>query len=111
MIERVIENLLDNAVRHSSAGGSIEFTFRPQKGALAVCVSDTGCGIPQEDLPHIFDRFYHRDRTRDGKAGYSGLGLAIAKRILELHNKSIIVESKPGSGTTFTFFLPVHHPA
>jgi signal transduction histidine kinase len=111
MIERVIENLLDNAVRHTSAGGSIGFTFSLQNGDLAVCVSDTGCGIPEEDLPHIFDRFYHRDRTQEGKAGYSGLGLAITKRILELHNKSIIVESKPGSGTTFTFFLPVHHPA
>jgi signal transduction histidine kinase len=111
MIERVIENLLDNAVRHTSPGGSIRLTFSAQNGDISVCVSDTGCGIPEEDLPHIFDRFYHRDRTHESKTGYSGLGLAIAKRILELHDKSIIVESKARSGTTFTFFLPVYHPA
>ena len=111
MIERVIENLLDNAVRHTSPGGSIRLTFSARNGDISVCVSDTGCGIAEEDLPHIFDRFYHRDRTQASKAGYSGLGLAIAKRILELHNKTIRVESKAGSGTTFTFFLPVYHPA
>jgi signal transduction histidine kinase len=106
-----IENLLDNAVRHTSPGGSIRLTFSAQNGDITVCVSDTGCGIPEEDLPHIFDRFYHRDRTQENKAGYSGLGLAITKRILELHNKSIMVESTAGSGTTFTFFLPIYHPA
>jgi two-component system OmpR family sensor kinase len=111
MIERVIENLLDNAVRHTSEGGSIRIAFSSHNGDIAVSVSDTGCGIPEEDLPHVFDRFYHRDRTQEGKAGYSGLGLAIARRILELHNKSIIVESKAGSGTAFTFFLPAYHPA
>ena len=111
MIERVIENLLDNAVRHTSPGGSIRLAFSAQNGDISVCVSDTGCGIPEEDLPHIFDRFYHRDRTKESKTGYSGLGLAITKRILELHNKSIMVESKAGSGSTFTFFLPVHNPA
>jgi signal transduction histidine kinase len=105
MIERVIENLLDNAVRHTSPGGSIRLTFSAQNSDISVCVSDTGCGIPEEDLPHIFDRFYHRDRTHESTTGYSGLGLAITKRILELHDKSIIVESAAGSGTTFTFFL------
>jgi signal transduction histidine kinase len=111
MIERVIENLLDNAVRHTPEGGLIRIAFSSHNGDIAVSVSDTGCGIPEEDLPHVFDRFYHRDRTQDSKAGYSGLGLAIAKRILELHGKSIAVESTAGSGTTFTFFLPVYHPA
>lgn len=111
MIERVIENLLDNALRHTSEGGMIRLTFNVQNGDMAVCISDTGCGIPEEDLPHVFDRFYQRDRTQKSKVGHSGLGLAITKRILELHNKSIIVESSAGSGTTFTFFLPVFHPA
>lgn len=111
MIERVIENLLDNAVRHTDEGGSIRLTFSQQNGDIAVCISDTGCGISEEDLPHIFDRFYQRDRTQETKAGHSGLGLAITKRILELHNKSITVKSAAGSGTTFTFFLPVHRPA
>jgi signal transduction histidine kinase len=111
MIERVIENLLENAVRHTPAGGSIRLTFSPQNTDIAVGVSDTGCGIPGEDLPFIFDRFYRREKTQSAKTGYSGLGLAIARRILELHDKSIRVESTPGSGTTFTFLLPAHHPA
>ena len=111
MIERVIENLLENAVRHTPAGGSIRLSFSPQNSDIAVDVSDTGCGIPREDLPFVFDRFFRREKTRSGKTGYSGLGLAIARRILELHNKSIRVESTPGSGTTFTFLLPAHHPA
>jgi signal transduction histidine kinase len=111
MIERVIENLLENAVRHTPAGGSIRLTFSPQNTDIAVGVSDTGCGIPGEDLPFIFDRFYRREKPGAGNLGYSGLGLAIARRILELHEKSIRVESTPGSGTTFTFLLPAHHPA
>ncbi len=111
MIERVIENLLENAVRHTPPGGSIRLALSPQNSDIAVGVSDTGCGIPGEDLPLIFDRFYQREKTRTGKTGYSGLGLAIARRILELHNKSIMVESSAGSGTTFTFFLPAYYPA
>ncbi len=110
MIERVIENLLENAVRHTPSGGSIRLTLTPQNEDIAVGVSDTGCGIPGEDLPLIFDRYYQREQTQTGKTGYSGLGLAIARRILELHHKPIRVESTPGSGTTFTFLLPAHHP-
>jgi signal transduction histidine kinase len=98
-------------VRYTPPGGSIRLAFSAQNGDISVCVSDTGYGIAEEDLPHIFNRFYHRDRTQDSKTGYSGLGLAITKRILELHNKSIIVESEAGAGTKFTFFLPVYHPA
>jgi len=111
MIERVIENLLENAVRHTPPGGSIRLTLSPQNADIAVGVSDTGCGIPGEDLPFIFDRFYQREKTRTDQTGTSGLGLAIARRVLELHNKPIRVESTPGSGTTFTFLLPAHHPA
>ena len=110
MIERVIENLLENAVRHTPAGGSIRLAFSSQNGDIAVRVSDTGCGIPPEDLPFIFDRFYHRDQTQTGKTGYSGLGLAIARRILELHDRTISVESAPGTGTRFTFTLPAYLP-
>ena len=111
MIERVIENLLDNAVRHTPEGGAIRIALSLRNGDIAVSVSDTGDGIPEEDLPHIFDRFYQRARIQESKSGHSGLGLAITKRILELHHKSIVVESTAGSGTTFTFFLPVYHPA
>jgi two-component system OmpR family sensor kinase len=111
MIERVIENLLDNALDHTSAGGSIRLSFSTQKGDIAACISDTGCGIPEEDLPHIFERFYQRDRTQESRGGHSGLGLAIVKRILDLHDKFIIVESSAESGTTFTFFLSAYRPA
>jgi len=111
MIERVIENLLENAVRHTASGGTIRLTFSPHNGDIAVCVSDTGCGIATEDLPFIFDRFYQKDSNQRGKPGYSGLGLAIAKRILELHNRTINVESTMGAGTNVTFFLPAHPPA
>ena len=69
MIERVIENLLENAVRHTPAGGSIRLNFRPQNSDIAVGISDTGCGIPGEDLPFIFDRFYRREKTASGKTG------------------------------------------
>ena len=108
MIERVIENLLDNAVRHTPEGGAIRFTFSLQNGDIAVCIRDTGCGISEEDLPYIFDRFYQRDRHRESKTDHAGLGLAIAKRIIELHKKKIHVESTPGSGTAFTFLLTAH---
>jgi two-component system OmpR family sensor kinase len=111
MIERVIENLLDNALDHTSAGGSIRLSFSTQNGDIAACISDTGCGIPEEDLPHIFERFYQRDRTQESRGGHSGLGLAIVKRILDLHDKFIIVESSAESGTTFTFFLSAYRPA
>ena len=111
MIERVIENLLENAVRHTPPGGSIRLTLSPQNADIAVGVIDTGCGIPGDDLPFIFDRFYQREKTRTDQTGTSGLGLAIARRVLELHNKPIRVESTPGSGTTFTFLLQAHHPA
>ncbi|UCH20089.1 MAG: HAMP domain-containing histidine kinase [Deltaproteobacteria bacterium] len=111
MIERVIENLLENAVRHTPSGGKIRLTFSPHNGDIAVCVSDTGYGIPEEDLPFIFDRFYRKDINQKGSAGYSGLGLAIAKRILDLHHRTINVESTLGTGTNFTFFLPARHPA
>jgi len=113
MIERVIENLLDNAVRHTPTGGSIRLTVSPQNADIAVGISDTGCGIPEEDLPMIFDRFYQQDKTHKGQTGtgYAGLGLAITRRILEMHDKSIQVESTPGSGTTFTFILPAHQTA
>jgi len=110
MIERVLENLLDNALRHTSEGDLIRFSFNVQDGDLAVCIRDTGSGIPEDDLPYIFDRFYKRERIQGSQINQSGLGLAIAKRILELHRRTIIVESTIGSGASFTFFLPIFYP-
>jgi len=110
LIERVLENLMENAVHYTLQGGHIRLVLTPEGENISVQVSDTGRGIPEEELPHIFNRFYQLDKSRKGEK-HSGLGLAITKRILELHERSIEVTSFPGSGTTFSFHLPVFNPA
>jgi two-component system OmpR family sensor kinase len=107
LIERVLENLIENAVHNTPPGGSVRLLLRPQQENIAVQVSDTGHGIPTEDLCHIFNRFYQLDKSRKSELGHSGLGLAITKKILELHDRTIEVASALGSGTTFSFQLPV----
>jgi len=111
LIERVLENLIENAVHNTPRGGSIRLELTPQPENVAVQVSDTGHGIPAEELDNIFNRFYQLDKSRKSELGHSGLGLAIAKKILELHDRSIDVVSALGSGTTFSFQLPVEFPA
>ncbi len=108
LCERAIENLIDNAVRYTPKGGSVTITALPDNDRIAVHVSDTGSGIPPEDIPHLFDRFHLRDRRRQDSDSGSGLGLAITKRILELHGSGLKVKSSVNAGTTFTFSLPVH---
>ena len=109
LIERVLENLIENALRHTPAGGSIDIALTSDHDDIIVKVSDTGCGIPREELPYIFDRFYQLDKSRGGKSMGSGLGLAIAKRILELHSREIEVNSMLDRGTTFSFRLPAYN--
>jgi signal transduction histidine kinase len=109
MIERVLENLIENALRHTPQGGTVEVRLEPAGQGVTVQVRDNGCGIPAQELPRIFDRFYQLDKSRSGSAGASGLGLAIARRILELHDSNIGVESALDQGTTFTFQLPAHY--
>jgi two-component system, OmpR family, sensor kinase len=104
LMERVLENLIDNAIRHTLAGGHVTVSIVPEAGKLTVRVSDTGTGIAEESLPYIFDRFFKADTHRDGGAG---LGLAIAKRILELHGTSLHAQSKVNVGTTFAFQPPI----
>ncbi|MFC7391525.1 ATP-binding protein [Scopulibacillus cellulosilyticus] len=105
-IEQVITNLVDNAIRHTDKEGSVTVEVDDQDKGLFVRVTDTGSGIAQEDLPFVFERFYKADKARTrGKAG-TGLGLAIAKNIIEAHQGKIMVNSKIGEGTTFTFYLP-----
>jgi len=111
LIERALENLIENAIHYTPQGGSIGLALRPGKEVISVRVSDTGQGIPAEELPYIFDRFYQLDESRKGRPEHSGLGLAITKRILELHDRSIEVTSALNAGTTFTFQLPVYTPA
>jgi len=107
LIERVLDNLIDNALRHTPPGGSLDIRLAPQAGRVEVRVADTGSGIRESDLPHIFERFYRASGPQD-KPGSAGLGLAIVKRILELHGSTILAESVSGSGTAFTFSLPAH---
>jgi signal transduction histidine kinase len=105
LIERLLDNLLENAIRHTPAGGRIEVAVTGAGSTVGLQISDTGGGIAGEALPHIFERFY-TDRTRSPSAGGAGLGLAIAKRIVELHGGHIVARSELGQGTTFTIALP-----
>jgi two-component system OmpR family sensor kinase len=111
LIERVLENLIENAIRYTPSGGTIRLVLTPRENDVAVQIIDSGCGIPNAELAHIFNRFYQSDKSRKGDPQHSGLGLAITKRILELHDRSIEVTSTLNQGTTFTFQLPAHLPA
>lgn len=106
LIERVLENLLDNACRHASNGGQVEVSVSQAHGRVTIRVIDDGPGIAEVDLPHIFERFYQSNAT-SSTDGHAGLGLAIVKRIIELHESEVRVESRPGEGAAFSFTLPV----
>ena len=105
MMQRVLENLLENGLRHTPAGGSINIGVDVDSGSVVVRVTNTGCGIPEEEVPRIFERFYQQDKNRSAGNG-AGLGLAIVKRILELHDSVINVSSELERGTTFSFRIP-----
>ncbi|WP_455204629.1 sensor histidine kinase [Kaarinaea lacus] len=105
LIQRVLENLIDNAMRYTPAGGKIMLALTADKENITVKVSDTGRGIPKEDVPHIFDRFYRANKSREDGELHSGLGLAIVKRILALHGSPIQADSSLNRGTTFSFHL------
>lgn len=102
MMQRVLENLLENGLRHTPEGGRINVNVNVDSGNVFVQISDTGCGIPEKDVPRIFERFYQQDVNRTDRNN-SGLGLAIVKRILELHGSAIKVSSEINKGTTFSF--------
>lgn len=106
-IRQVLHNLLENAVAHTGQRGRITVTARQQNNQVYISVADTGEGVPAEDLPMIFERFYRLDKSRARSTGGSGLGLTIARRLVEAHDGTIDVESQPGQGSTFTFTLPV----
>jgi len=103
-LRQVIINLLHNAVKFNKPGGSVTITTRAEDEAVTLAVADTGMGIPRRDLPRIFERFYMGDRSRTGQG--SGMGLAIAKHIVEAHDGAIAVTSREGEGSTFTIRLP-----
>ena len=104
MMQRVLENLLENGLRHTPEGGRISISLDVDSGNVIVRIADTGCGIPEEDVQRIFERFYQQDVNRSGSSN-AGLGLAIVKRILELHGSVIKVRSEINRGTTFSFNL------
>jgi len=111
-LEQVLTNLMDNALRHTPPGGKITLQAERQHGAkgdwLEIVVADEGQGIPPEDLPYIFERFYKADKARKRDAsGGTGLGLAIVKNLVEAHGGQISVRSEPDAGTAFTITLPV----
>ncbi len=106
-INQVMHNLLENAVVHTSKGGSITVAAIRQGDWVEVSVSDTGEGIPAADLPNIFERFYRVDRSRARATGGSGLGLTIAKRLVEAHGGKITVSSQLGKGSRFSFTVPI----
>ncbi len=110
MLQRALENLIENALRHTTKGDRVAVDYSLKDGKVIVKVKDTGCGIPEKELNHIFDRFYQVEKSR-AKGEGSGLGLAIAKRILELHGTTIQVQSKINIGTTFTFNMPNYKAA
>ncbi|MEO8804776.1 MAG: AAA family ATPase [Burkholderiaceae bacterium] len=106
LIERVLDNLVGNALKFTSNGGCVSISLSADARAVRVCVDDDGAGIPKADLPFIFDRFYRAPGGRDGSGGGAGLGLAITKRILELHGGDIAAQSGE-TGATFRFELPL----
>jgi signal transduction histidine kinase len=105
-LERVATNLLDNAVKYTPAGGRIEVEAQRAGDEVRVTVSDTGRGIPPDDLPRIFDRFYRADRARSRQEGGTGLGLAIVQAIVHAHGGQVEAESVVGAGTTIRVTLP-----
>lgn len=107
LVERVLENLIENALRHTPDGGRVEVRLDLLGERIRVQVRDTGCGIAQGELPRIFERSYQVDKSRSAGAETSGLGLTIVKRILDLHDSPIEVRSMVNQGTTFEFGLPV----
>jgi len=107
-IRQVLHNLIDNALRYTRAGGTIKIgASYKTNGLVIVSVSDSGSGIAAEDLPHVFDHFYKADRSRQRGHGGAGIGLAMVKRLVELHGGTVWVESRKGKGSTFFFTLPV----
>ncbi|NOZ26873.1 MAG: HAMP domain-containing protein [Chloroflexi bacterium] len=106
LLKQVLFNLVDNAVQHTAVGGTITLGWRTLPAGVEVWVADDGEGIAPEDLPHIFEPFYRGDRSRSRRHGGTGLGLTLARALIEAHGGRIAVESRVGQGTRFTITLP-----
>jgi heavy metal sensor kinase len=110
-LSQLLFNLLDNAVKFSKPGGKVVVNEEQRNGDVQLVISDTGIGIPHTDLPHVFERFYRADKSRNGQTGGAGLGLAISKAIVEAHHGSIAIDSTLNAGTVVRVKLPVMPPA
>jgi signal transduction histidine kinase len=108
-VRQLLLILIDNALSHTPSGGGVSVGVTQRDGQARVTVADNGDGIPAEDLPHIFERFYRADKARTRDNGGSGLGLAIAKWIVDAHNGEIVVKSAVGKGTEVAVSLPAIH--
>jgi two-component system phosphate regulon sensor histidine kinase PhoR len=106
-VSQILSNLLDNAIKYTPAGGEIAVGARPLTGVVEFYVRDSGAGIPEEDLPRLFERFYRVDKARSRELGGTGLGLSIVKHLVAAHNGAARVESKVQQGSTFYFTLPM----
>jgi signal transduction histidine kinase len=109
LLSQVWVNLLHNAIKFTPDGDAVSVKLESTGDGATVTISDNGAGIGKEDLPHIFERFYKADKARDRSLGGNGLGLSLVKKIIELHEGKISVDSEPGKGTTFEIFLPYLH--
>jgi signal transduction histidine kinase len=110
-IKQALLNLGINAIQHTSAGGTVTLSLTRQGEMAALSVADTGVGIADIDLPHIFDRFFRADRSRSRNRGGAGLGLSIVQWVAEAHGGRVVVSSRPGEGSAFTLMLPLAEPA
>jgi two-component system sensor histidine kinase BaeS len=105
-IEQIVDNLLSNALRYTEPGGTVRVLVDERDGESTIEIADTGIGIPGEELPHIFERFWRSERSRARKTGGAGIGLAIVRELVRAHDGRIDVHSKPGEGSRFTVTLP-----
>ncbi len=110
-ITQVLENLLDNALKYTPRGSHLQVSAQRVLHEVEICVRDNGPGIPPEDLPHIFERFYRVDKGRSREKGGTGLGLSIVKHAVQLHGGRVWAESTPGEGSAFYFTLPLRLPS
>ena len=108
LLQGVLQELLDNAIRYSPSGGKIVISTALEGAYVVISVSDTGIGIPKADQDRIFERFYRTDPARSRESGGTGLGLSIAKHLIEAHKGRIKVESEVGKGSRFYIFLPLY---
>ncbi len=107
LLSQAFSNLITNAVKYTPQGGTVTVATEREEDAIKVTISDTGIGIPEDEIPHIFERFYRVDRERSRKTGGTGLGLAITHLIISAHNGRIMVKSKLNSGSSFIIIFPV----